>query len=691
MKVINGVNVYSVSEFEPRMITCLRNEKRPSGKAGAMFKQKYKKIVTAFDIETTALEDVKQSVMYVWQWHFDGIGTFVGRTWNSFVKLVCDIERCLNEGERIVAYVHWLTHEFQYLKGIYRFENDDIFAIDARSIGKCLMSNCIEFRCSYLLANQGLEGFLKDTGVTHKKLDLDYDIKRFPYTPLSESEIEYCIHDVVGLVEAVKVMMERENDTLYTIPMTSTGYIRREIKRAMHDWSHVNGDIYSVTPELMTMAFEAFRGGDTHASRFYSGVVVEGVPLYKDDISSDYPARIGMSRFPMSQFRKVDNPSKRDLYNAIVDDKAVLFRVKFYDIEIKDKSYSNPYISASKCLNPQPDAIKDNGRIMSSPCVVLSLTDVDFEIICDTYKFSPDWEVLEMYTSKYGYLPKNLTDIFIKYYKIKTSLKGVAGEEGAYDMGKRKFNAGYGCMVQNPLHEGVKYDPDTRKFNDAETTLEEAVRVYQRKAFLSYFWGVWTTAHARYHLHVARELVGHRYVIYWDTDSLVHCNPDPHVLDVYNKLRRDEAEKAGFLAVDRKGNTHYAGVFERETHVISKFKTYGSKKYITEYEDGEVEITISGVSKKKGSAEIVEKGGIRNWNPTTVFENSGNRSFWYNDNVQMSYETPDGRELLITDNVYSEDTVYQMSIKPEYQEVLHNARTLRRIYEQMNKHILQKK
>ena len=56
---------------------------------------------------------------------------------------------------------------------------------------------------------------------------------RYPRTKLSRHELEYCINDVRGLVEAVKAQMARDGDNLYTIPMTSTGYPRREMKRAM--------------------------------------------------------------------------------------------------------------------------------------------------------------------------------------------------------------------------------------------------------------------------------------------------------------------------------------------------------------------------------------------------------------------------------------------------------------------------
>ncbi len=44
------------------------------------------------------------------------------------------------------------------------------------------------------------------------------------------------MNDVRGLVEALKAEMSRDDDTLYTIPLTSTGYVRREVKAALRQW-----------------------------------------------------------------------------------------------------------------------------------------------------------------------------------------------------------------------------------------------------------------------------------------------------------------------------------------------------------------------------------------------------------------------------------------------------------------------
>jgi hypothetical protein len=79
-----------------------------------------------------------------------------------------------------------------------------------------------------------LEAFTSKMGVEDAKLDdFDYEKIRYPWTELTEREMLYCINDVRGLVQALKKEMQLDGDTLYTIPLTSTGYVRRDCKKAM--------------------------------------------------------------------------------------------------------------------------------------------------------------------------------------------------------------------------------------------------------------------------------------------------------------------------------------------------------------------------------------------------------------------------------------------------------------------------
>lgn len=673
-------------------ITKIGLVKKPVGRMAARYKYiKYKNLISTFDIETTALEDIKHSVMYLWQWHFEGLGTVIGRTWKEFQQCVNWVVNQLSSCEKIVVYVHWLTHEFQYLKGIYKFNNEDIFAIDKRKVAKCTMCNAIEFRCSYLLSNQGLDSFLHDVGVKHEKIKgYDYKKRRFSYTALSDEELMYGIHDVLGLCEAVKKIMQRENDTLYTIPMTSTGYIRRELKRAMHDFSRNNRGIYHITPELLQTAMNAFRGGDTHASRFYSGILIEGVNIYMDDESSAYPFQIGTAIYPMSPWIEMPKMDMNKVHDMMERKRAILMEVEFYDIKLKDDMEPDPYIPKAKCIryDEGKETIVDNGRIIQCKYVKLAITDIDLRIINDIYRYDKSkTNITKCWCSHYGALPPELIEVFIKHYVIKTSKKNVDGQQDMYDSAKRKFNAGFGNMVQNPLNEKHEYIQSERKFRRDDMSLKEACDKYNRESYLSYFWGVWTTAHQRMMLHNALMKVGKKYAIYWDTDGITHCNPNLDIFKDINEASQLRSKICGMVAMDKKGIWHYGGVFERKERKILKFKTYGAKKYVTEYEDG-LEITISGVAKEDGSKELASIGGINRWNENTVFKDSGSTNFYYNDNVSFEYINEDGKKIYITDNVYSEASEFSMNIKPEYADVLKNARAIAKIYRQMNRHLI---
>ena len=186
-------------------------------------KKTYKDLVCAFDIETTRIEEIDQSIMYIWQFQVDEICTVYGRTWAEYLEFIDGICAALGD-DYLVVYVHNLSYEFQFLAGIYPFKASEVFAVESRKVLKCEMFGHIEYRCSYLQTNMSLAQFTKKMGVKHQKLsgaEFDYTKNRYPWTELTGRELEYCVNDVWGLVEAIKAEMQRDNDNLYTIPITS--------------------------------------------------------------------------------------------------------------------------------------------------------------------------------------------------------------------------------------------------------------------------------------------------------------------------------------------------------------------------------------------------------------------------------------------------------------------------------------
>ena len=106
----------------------------------------YLDMYAAFDIETSKLESVNQSFMYVWQFafgHKDNVNYIVGRDWKQFTDLIDLICESIPDDSRIICHVHNLSYEFQFLSGIVKFGINDVFCTDRRKILKAVYKKFI--------------------------------------------------------------------------------------------------------------------------------------------------------------------------------------------------------------------------------------------------------------------------------------------------------------------------------------------------------------------------------------------------------------------------------------------------------------------------------------------------------------------------------------------------------------------
>ena len=579
-----------------------------------------------------------------------------------------------------MIYVHNLSYEFQYLKSVYSFTPEEVFAVASRKPIKCDMYGCFEFRCSYKLTNMSLKQFTSKMRVEHQKLsgeEFNYSVKRYPWTPLSEEELEYCVNDVLGLVEAINALMERDRDTLQSIPLTSTGYVRRNAKRAMRENVH-HSFVYSILPDFETYQAlrEAFRGGNTHANRYFAGDIVENV--HSADRSSSYPAVMCNCEFPMTQFVPI---LKKDL-NAeyitrcmTIRHKALLLRIRIEDLRLRNKFWGCPYLSSDKCRNCD-DVIDtfDNGRILSAHRIETTVTDIDLKIIMEEYTGKISF--LQGWYASYKKLPQSLINEVIKYYKDKTELKGVKGQEIFYDKAKALLNSLYGMMAQDPVKHSLIFRQCGDWDEDDKPDIELLGKSNER-AFLAYQWGVWVTAHSRMALEEGIRLVheteGAEFV-YCDTDSVKYIG----VVDwsSYNRCRILECRESGSLAVDPQGITHYMGVFETEDNpetgvAYRYFKTLGAKKYAYVEKEGEgVHCTIAGVNKRKGGKELDKFGGLSAFEEGFIFRDAGGTQAVYNDTPSVSAVEIEGNLLEITSNIAILPSEYTLGITGEYERII---------------------
>lgn len=690
-------NLYTVDTYNYTKIQnlpCLHDTR--SNKGGKKAKG-YKNCLCAFDIETTRLEDIEQSIMYIWQFsilflddlHID---TIIGRNWSEFELFLDNLMNDDNYAYYMI-FVHNLSYEFQFLRGIYTFSPDEVFAIKSRKILKCEMLERFEFRCSYLQTNMSLDTFTSKMKVEHQKLSgekFNYEKKRFPWTELTDYEIQYSIYDTIGLVEAMYKRMILSNDNLYTLPLTSTGYVRRETKKAMYVWARKHKDIFP-TIDVFDLLEEAFRGGDTHANRYYSGTVIHadgkkilGIGSY--DRSSSYPDVVLNCVFPMTRFVYIGSITENDIEKKLDRGKALLFRCKIIGIEQIDKYYGAPYISYSKCRNVFSE-ILDNGRVLSADYIETTLTDIDYEIMKREYKWK-NLEITECYESKYGSLPEPLKDIFRKYYTDKTELKGIVEQELFYNLQKALLNAGYGMMVQSPVKQSLIFTESSEDIYtvDENVSRETLLAKYNRTAFLPYQWGVWVTAWARLRLKEGINIVGDRYV-YSDTDSVkyikVRGDNIDELFDRYNSERKEQSISNSAYATDCHSIKHYMGVYEYED-TYTEFSTLGAKKYVYRTKEGKLHATIAGVNKKLAPNELEEHGGIEAFKIGFTFLRSGGTESVYND-VPYGDFTVGNHVLKITQNVVIRPSTYTIGITDEYRRILADARTLKEFKETFDK------
>lgn len=656
--------IYSIDNYPYINLKDVKCATRPRGKQYTKIKKDIKDIVCAFDIEATNLDDIEQAFMYVWQFAI-GKDVIIGRYWDEFITCLHNIIDVLDDTEYLVIYVHNLSYEFSFLKGIYDFSNDEIFAIDMRKVLKATMFNHFELRCSYLQTNMSLREFTHKYNVEHKKLDdFKYSKKRYPWSKLTKKELDYMINDVLGLVEAIEEEMRIDGDNLYTIPMTSTGCVRRMAKRRMQSFNY--NQLHNMLPsyEVYEMLSEAFRGGNTHANRYYADRIIENVS--SADRSSSYPDCQVNDKYPMTEFYIEDKDVTLDWVLDLIYKykKAVIFRVAFTNIRLKDDLRGVPYLSRDKSRSVL-NGYYDNGRILSADYLETTLTDIDFKIILEEYIWD-DCKPIKVANASYGYLPRQIRDLNKELYKNKTELKGVDGQDIYYMKSKNLLNSIYGMSVQRPVKQSIIYEDGYFKLDDKDE--EEILLKNYRRAFMSYARGVWTTAHARYRLEEGIRLAGHRFV-YCDTDSVKYTGDIDWTS--YNQERIRISKKNGAYAKDSKGKMHYMGVFEQE-ETYPRFKTLGAKKYCGEDAEGHLHLTLAGVSKKLGAEELEERGGLESFKDGFIFIKGGGNEAKYNDNIDIKIKV-DNHILEIKDNLYIKASVYTLGLTEEYIDLLNDA------------------
>lgn len=585
----------------------------------------YYDIICTFDTETTSTYVNKEKFAFVYEWSFciaqhENYYTCYGRTLDEFVNLMQTMIKFfkLNSDRKIIIWIHNLPFDFQFIRKLSKF---DVFATDER---KPIIANTryFCFRDSLILSAMSLEKVANNlTSHKIKKLkgDLDYKLVRNSKTILTEQELKYCENDVLILAMYIQEQIDIYGK-ITSIPLTNTGRVREFVRNSClyTNKNHAKSSTgkykryvalmqeLTLTKEQYFLCYQSFMGGFTHANFYNVGKVFSDV--HSIDFTSSYPTVMCCEKFPMSKPFRKNFKSEKDFYNDINDENTLSIMLLRFD-NLKQTFPYESYISKSKCITSE-NIVENNGRVYSADYITIALTNIDMQIISKTYKFD-SITILDYYSFYCQYLPTEIINCTLDLYNKKTQLKNVKGKEVEYLVSKGMLNSIYGMMVTAIARdEFVYHDEWSKEKGDAEKQIDEYNK--SKKRFLYYPWGIFVTAYARKNLWSGIMAMQEDY-LYSDTDSIKFLNLEKHkeYIEKYNKnvtkklLKMCEYKRINPSLIKPKtikGIEKPLGVWDYEGK-YDKFKTLGAKRYMIE-KDGEIEITIAGLSKKKGAEFI---------------------------------------------------------------------------------------
>lgn len=613
----NGYTIYNdVDAF------CNKELRRVNKKYIIDAHQKIIRVYSGFDIETTRIGE--RAFMYHWQFAFNKC-VIVGRLWSEFEHLISRLNTWLQwQKATLLVWVANLSHEFSFIGR--RFEWSNIFATDSHTPLKAKTGK-IEFReCLTISGKGGLKNLAKNYTTTQKAVnDLDYSVIRNSQTELTETESGYCYADVEILSEWSEYIMKNYSDNGMQIPLTASGIVRSQIRKAAEETGHIEDIKLSVqgcfpTRDMYNFIMEfLFRGGYTHANAWFCLVPYENV--IGADFTSSYPASMFHDLYPVTPFTEIDlHTDGQHITDERMESMCVWFVADFYNIH-----QNTPHSIESKHKLISVDGGKfDNGRLISADHIRVALTEVDYKIYTMFYKWS-SIRILHAFSAYKGKLPEYVLRPLRENYKKKARLKA-QGLDGTteYANAKSVVNSFYGCTVTRLKYMVWGFDTETGEWSATMTKKQYSEMI--KNQLLSPFWGIYVTAHSREHLlNVINKIDGgHRETtaIYCDTDSIYMLDTprNREIIEEYNAemLQINKAYEPEFFDIgcfDWIGGTDSDG---NPQHYI--FKTLGAKRYI-KHHDGITEVTVAGL-------------------PKGALERKVAQPFMYADDCYIAYENP---------------------------------------------------
>lgn len=649
-------------------------EKYPTGKGD---KLSYSDCIIMADTETSKKETTNHNHVVAWTISiraFDlNICTLWGQKPSDFISCLKEILQHL-KGDEVFVYFHNLQYDYVFLrKFLYKAFGYPESQLNTKphypiyiKMGRLVLKD------SLILAQRSLDKWSIDMDVEHKKAmgKWDYDKLRNQCDLLTDDELEYIEHDTLAGVECIQKMINELGKNIRTIPYTATGIPREDVRKiGIKNRAKDRFNRQKLTLEQYLIMEQVFHGGYTHANRFYIERVIKedthGI-IKAFDFSSSYPYVMLTSPMPMEKFHKEERRYKISEIEAISDKYACVFKLIMVDVTLKDKFNPMPYLQSSKAIKTVNPYI-DNGRILAADYVEIYLNEIDVKIIREQYHFSST--CVDVNIAKKALLPKWFRDYIFKCFVDKTKLKG--GDPVAYSIAKSKLNSLFGMSCQSNIKPEIEEDYISGKYTTRHDVSKDVLYdKYTSKwsCILPFQWGAYITSWSAYNLFQLGKCCGTW--LYSDTDSCYGFDWDIQKVDEYNNKCIEAVKNAGYHGVEYNGKTYHLGVAELDG-VYSEFVTCGAKRYAVKKKDsGEIKITVAGVPKKKGSAQLKS---LEDFKAGFIFdgEKTGKltHTYIYVDDIyvdESGNETGDSIDLTPCD--YLLDSVYTVNFDNMYDE-----------------------
>lgn len=645
----------------------------------------------SLDTETANNHDEENPVAWVYQWAFKfGDEVVGGRKPSELIEALRRIKDAygLDQTHKVMIFVHNLSYDIQYLKDwLYNaFGQFHILAVRAHKFIEFVIDGFI-FRCSWKLSNKSLMSWGKDLGTPHQKIEEAKDYYReiiYQDTPLTRENWAYMEHDVLVLDECIEKQFASYGDTVVSVPLTSTGYIRRTTRKRYKE-ERRNRKAFVATrlsPRAYLLERDAFAGGLTQGNRFVAGKTVrpeteKGEFIKHRDFRSHYPSQQRTRTFPVGAFAPYKEHATIDEVKSLMPKWCLLMRIRLENVTLK-RGVVLPTISATRANKgklTRLDTIEDNGRIIDCTGVFeLVVTDLDLKWILAQYDIEY-YDIVELWVSKRGNLPKFLTDTVDEFFLGKTEWKykkaaATTAEDKIYFnmellKSKNGLNGIYGQTATDPVRESYEMEV-SGEWKTTKPDVEKALDDFYRNEnnFNRYQWGTQTTSLARDELLFYADLITKSggTVLYCDTDSIFYVSNDAveAAIEKENERRKARALSIGAY-IEYNGKIINYDSFDDEDEDIVAFRFLHAKCYAYEYrENGEIKLkcVIAGVTEFEDNTHEytreMELGTIDDLTDGKVFERCGGTKAAYIETpaavaIVNGHKTEIGSACVITD------------------------------------------